>query len=176
MWVDLLSMVATAALAACLVYIVGRFLRKSQRKLPRWVLPAAIGGTMIAYSVWSEYSWFNRMESALPQNVVVLGTGQRSAPWAPWTYVAPVTVRFVAMNTHAVSRSEQKPNLVRGQLLLVERWQPTRTVTVAFDCTSNLRADLIGTAALAADGTLTGTQWHSVAPGEPALVAACGAL
>lgn len=176
MWVDLLSMMAVAALAACLVFILGRFLRKSKRTLPRWIMPAAIGVTMIAYSVWSEYSWFTRMQSALPQNVVVLSTGPRSAPWAPWTYLAPVTVRFVAMDTHAVTRSEQKPELVRGQLLLVERWQPTRMVTVAFDCASHLRADLVGRATLAADGTLSGTQWHPVAPTEPTLRAACNAI
>lgn|SRR5690554_4836422 len=176
MWVDLLSMMAVAALVACLVYILARFMRKSDRKLARWILPAAIGGTMIAYSVWSEYSWFTRMQSALPQNVVVLGTGERSAPWAPWTYLAPITIRFVAMDTNAIARSEQKPNLVRGQLLLVERWQPTRMVTVAFDCASNLRADLGGRATLAADGTLSGTQWQAVGPTEPALIAACNAM
>ncbi|HUH59433.1 MAG TPA: hypothetical protein VL001_05080 [Candidimonas sp.] len=173
MWVDLLSMLATAALAACLVFILRRALRKSRHALPRWAMPAAMGCTMIAYSVWSEYSWFTRMQSALPPNVVVLGTGQRSVPWAPWTYPAPVTVRFVAMDTRAISRSEKKPELVRGQLLLVERWQPTRTVAVAFNCVSNQRADLVGRAALASDGTLTGAQWHAVAPTEPALKAAC---
>ncbi|SRR5690606_15999663 len=176
MWVDLLSMAAAAVLAACLVFIAGRLLRKTQRKLPRWTMPAAIGCTMIVYSVWSEYSWFARMQSALPQNVVVLSTGERSAPWAPWTYAAPVTVRFVAMDTHAISRSEQKPELVRGRLLLVERWQPTRTVAVAFDCAANLRADLMGSATLAANGVLTGTRWHAVAPGEPAFRAACKSM
>jgi hypothetical protein len=176
MWVDLLSMLATAALAACVVFILGRFLRQSKYRLPRWAMPAAMGCTMIAYSVWSEYSWFTRIQSALPTNVVVLGTGQRSVPWAPWTYPAPVTVRFVAMDTRTISRSEQKPDLVRSQLLLVERWQPTRTVTVAFNCASNMRADLVGRAALASDGTLTGAQWHPVPPNEPALKAACEAM
>jgi len=173
MWVDLLSMMAAAALAACLVFILGRLLRKSQRNVPRWIMPAAIGCTMIAYSVWSEYSWFARIRTALPQNVVVLSTGQRSAPWAPWTYFAPVTVRFVAMDTHAVSWSEQKPQLVRGRLLLVERWQPTRTVAVAFDCAAHLRAELPGNARLAPDGTLTGARWQAAAPSDPALRAAC---
>ncbi|PLC54843.1 hypothetical protein CR155_05115 [Pollutimonas nitritireducens] len=173
MWVDLLSMLATAVLAACLVFILGRFLRKSKRKLPRWAMPAAMGCSMIAFSIWSEYSWFTRMQAALPQNVVVLSTGERSAPWAPWTYAAPVTIRFIAMDTHAISRSEQKPQLVKGHLLLVERWQPTRTVAVAFDCAAHLRADLMGNATLAADGVLSGAQWQAVAPTEPALRAAC---
>ena len=176
MWADLISMLATGALAACLIFILRRFLRRSQRKLPGWVMPTAIGATMLTYSIWNEYSWFTRIKSALPENVIVLGIGQRSVPWAPWTYPAPVTVRFVAIDKHAVSRSEQNPELVRGRLLLVERWQPTRSIAVAFDCAANLRADLVGKATLAPDGTLTGAQWQVVSPGEPALQAACGSV
>ncbi|MBC2770126.1 hypothetical protein [Pusillimonas minor] len=173
MWADFIAMLAIAALAACIVFIIGRFMRRSGRQLQRWVMPAAIGASVIAYAVWNEYTWFSRLESALPNHIVVVGTGERSAPWAPWTYLAPVTVRFVAVDTQAIARSESRPELARTELYLIERWQPTRTVAVALDCKQQLRADLGGAANLSPDGTLTGAQWQPANDDTALLRAVC---
>ena len=175
MWADFIAMLAVAALAFCLVFIAGRFLRRSGRQLQRWIMPATIGISVLAYAVWNEYTWFSRLHNALPEHVVVASTGQRSSPWAPWTYIAPVTARFIAIDTRAIARSEQRPELARTELFLIERWQPTRVVSVAFDCQRQLRADLGNTASLAADGTLSGTQWQSAAEDTALLGIVCRA-
>lgn len=175
MWADFIAMLAVAALAACLVFILGRFMRRSGRQLQRWVMPAIIGLSVLLYAVWNEYTWYSRIASALPEHIVVASTGQRSAPWAPWTYLAPVTVRFVAVNTQAIARSEIRPELARTELLLIERWQPTRTVAVAFDCHKKLRADLGSSATLSADGRLAGTQWQAADDNTALLQAVCRA-
>lgn len=160
MWADFIAMLAVAALAFCLVFIAGHFMRRSGRQLQRWVMPATIGISVLTYAIWNEYTWFDRLQRALPQEIVVAGTGQRSAPWAPWTYLAPVTSRFIAVDNRAIIRSELRPELAKTELLLIERWQPTRTATVAFDCQQKLRADLGPNATLEPDGTLTGTRWQ----------------
>ncbi|MAL01464.1 MAG: hypothetical protein CL536_04870 [Alcaligenaceae bacterium] len=170
---DYIAMLAIGVLAACIVFILGRLMRRRGRQLPRWIMPFAIGASVITYSVWNEYTWFNRMQSALPDHVVVVGTGERSMPWAPWTYLAPVVSRFVAVDTAGISRSEMRPELVRIQIFLVERWQATRTAIVAFDCNKSLRADLSATARLSADGTLTGTQWQPAQNDTALLEVAC---
>ncbi|MFA5596030.1 MAG: hypothetical protein WCY47_02795 [Pusillimonas sp.] len=175
MWADFIAMLAVAALAFCLVFIAGHFLRRSGRQLPRWIMPAAIGFSVLAYSIWNEYTWFDRLQNALPEQVVVASTGQRSAPWAPWTYIAPVTARFIAIDTRTIARSEQRPELAKTELLLIERWQPTRVVSVAFDCNKQLRADLGNSASLSADGTLNGTQWQSAAQDTALLAIICKA-
>lgn len=170
---DYIAMLAIGVLAACIVFILGRLMRRRGRQLPRWIMPFAIGASVITYSVWNEYTWFNRMQSALPDHVVVVGTGERSMPWAPWTYLAPVVSRFVAVDTAGISRSEMRPELVRIQIFLVERWQATRTAVVAFDCNKRLRADLSATARLSAEGTLTGTQWQPAQNDTALLEVAC---
>ena len=170
---DYIAMLAVGVLAACVVFIIGRFLRRKGRPLPRWIMPFAIGISVITYSVWNEYTWFSRMQTALPAHIVVVGKGERSMPWAPWTYLAPVVSRFVAADTGGITRSEMRPELVRVQVFLVERWQATRTAMVAFDCNKSLRADLSATARLSADGTLTGTQWQPAQNDTALLEVAC---
>lgn len=173
MWVDVLSMFAVGALAACVVFIVSRLLRRRSRQLPKWAMPAAIGASMILFTIWNEYTWYSRVTSALPESVVVLSSGERTMPWAPWTYAVPVTVRFVALNGQATTESASNPNLRRSELLLVERWQPTRVVPVGFDCAHHRRADLIGGASLLPDGTLQGSQWVTPPPNDPMLQTVC---
>ena len=170
---DYIAMLAIGILAACIVFIAGRLMRRRGRQLPRWIMPLAIGASIITYSIWNEYTWFNRMQSALPDHVVVVGKGERAMPWAPWSYIAPVTSRFVAADSRGISRSEMRPELVRIQIFLIERWQPTRTAVVAFDCNKKLRADLGNDASLAADGKLTGTQWQSANNDTQLLDVAC---
>lgn len=174
MWVDLLSMLATGAFTACLVFIIGRLLRKQGRPLPRWAMPCLIGASMIVYSIWSEYTWFERVQASLPEQVVVTSTGERSAPWAPWTYLAPVTIRFAALDGTQRQTSEERPGLIRTRLLLVERWSPTRTMNIAIDCPAQRWASLPPGASIRADGTLTGSNWQALTPSDPLLRAACG--
>jgi hypothetical protein len=131
MWADLLSLVVTGAFAACLVFIAGRLMKRRGKTLPRFIMPAAIGLSMLVFSVWNEYTWYGRMTTNLPQTVMVVGSGSRSVPWAPWTYVKPVKVRFVALDQADMLHSEARPGLVQTRLYLVERWQPTRVVNVA---------------------------------------------
>lgn len=173
MWADFLSMFAVGAFAACMVFIVRRSMNKRGRAVPRWIMPATIGASMIIYSIWNEYTWSDRIQAGLPASVAVVGEGHRTAFWAPWTFIKPVTVRFIALDTRARVRSEQRPELVLTELLLVERWQPTRKVAVAFDCAQNKRADLSSGATLRPDGTLLGTQWQSMETNNPMLRAAC---
>ena len=175
MWADFIAMLAIAAMAFCLVFITRHFLKRSGRQLQRWVMPASIGLCVLTYAIWNECTWFSRMQKALPEHVVVASTGDRSAPWAPWTYLAPVTARFIAINKDGIIRSELRPELVKTGLLLVERWQPTKVANVAFDCKQRLRADLGPNATLAPDGTLTGTQWQSAADDDAILSVVCKA-
>jgi len=173
MWVDLLSMAAVGIFAACLIFILRRTLIRGGRNMPRWIMPAAIGAGMIGYSIWNEYSWFDRLTSALPPTVEIVGKGERSAFWAPWTYLRPVTVRFIALDTRARVQSTQRPGLVLTELLLVERWRPTRSVPMAFDCHHGMRADLAKGARIDADGTLEGARWEAIDADSPILRAAC---
>ncbi|MEI4484655.1 hypothetical protein V8J36_00495 [Frigidibacter sp. MR17.14] len=170
MLIDLIAMIAIGA------FIIGVYLlanRVAGRRLPKWLMPAAIGAAVISFAVWNEYTWYGRVTSALPDTVAVVMPVTESNLWRPWTYVAPVTTRFIAVDRGAVQRSEARPELVRTEALLVQRWAGTQRVPVAFDCAGDRRADLVA-ASLGADGTLTGGAWQPVAADDPMLRAACG--
>jgi len=173
MWLDNLSMIAVGILAACIVFVIRRTLGARSGRLPRWLMPAAIGASMIAYSIWNEYSWFDRVAADLPPTVAIVSEGERSAPWAPWTYIWPVKIRFAAMDTRVRVASDARPGLIVTELLLVERWRPTRRVPMAFDCHYDRRADLLEGARVEADGRLQGTQWVTMEPDSPLLLTAC---
>lgn len=173
MWVDLVSMMAVGVMGACAIFITRRSLARKGHVLARWVVPAFIGLCMIGYSVWNEYSWFGRMTGQLPVSVAVVGQGQRSDAWAPWTYAWPVTTRFVAMDTRNRVRSSRRPGLVITELLLVERWQPTRRLSVALDCHHSRRAELARGAHGTRGDALRGARWQNVEPHDPILLAAC---
>ena len=169
---DFLTMLAGAALAFLVVF-AGRHALKTLAGivLPGWVMPAGIGLAMIGTAIWSEYSWFPRLRAGLPETAVVVLTGQETAPWRPWTYAVPLTVRAMVID-RAMLRAPA-PGVAEADLLLLQRWAPIQTVTVAYDCAGTRRADLFGGAAIAADGSLSGATWQPLDPGDAGLRAAC---
>lgn len=173
MVMDLIAMFATGVGAAACVFAAGHLLRVTAgRRLPRWVLPAAAGAAMIAFSIWNEYTWFARVKAQLPPTVEVVLPVAESAPWRPWSYLWPVTGRFLALDT-APPGPPAPDGLRRAEALVVTRWQPTARVPMVFDCAAGRRADLVEGAALDPAGTLIGGEWIAMPPDDPVLAAAC---
>lgn len=168
--INLITMAAAGILAACVVYVANHL---SGRRLPQWLMPAAIGAAMIGVSIYGEYMWFRDERANLPATTTVLRTVEESAPWRPWTYLAPITTRFIALDSARVIRSATQPDLVAAEITLVQRWAEPQRVPVAFDCKAGLRADLVEGAALEPDGTLSGATWAPIGPDEDILKAAC---
>ena len=172
---DYISTLAAAFLAVVVVFILNHLSRKFRgRKLPKWVMPAAAGLAMVGYSIWNEYAWFPKIRADLPASVVVVQEVSEAAPWRPWTYLAPLVVRFVAIDTDKIDHPvAARPELARTDLLLVARWRPFAAVPVVYDCDAKARADLIGGGALGGDGTLSGAVWVTLAQDDQGLAAAC---
>ncbi|NBP74045.1 MAG: hypothetical protein EBU57_13030, partial [Alphaproteobacteria bacterium] len=51
----------------------------------------------------------------------------------PWTYLHPITLRFVAADLGRIAVSSADPALRVIPVFVVERWSPTRGLTVAVD-------------------------------------------
>lgn len=169
----LIDMIAMIAVGAGLIGMYMLINRLAGRRLPKGLLPICLGIALIGFAVWNEYSWYRRVTEKLPESVVVVSPVQERSVWRPWTYVFPVTTRFVAVDRAAVQRSEERPGLVRTEAILVQRWAGTKRVSVAFDCPAAKRAELGGAAVLGADGTLTGAAWAEVPKDDPMMLAAC---
>lgn len=147
----------------------------SRGLLPKWIVPAMAGLGMLSYSIWSEYSWFDRMNLALP-GIVASWKNEQTAFWRPWSYIKPVTTRFTAVDLKSAKRNPNQPGLVMIDILLLARWQPVTPVRVVFDCQNARRADLVdGNVSIADDGSLVGAEWIKLEPDDAALKIACSA-
>ncbi|MGI1661888.1 hypothetical protein ACRDNQ_06585 [Palleronia sp. KMU-117] len=147
--------------------------RLSGGRLPKWLTPAAAGTAMIAFAIWSEYSWFARTSNALPDSFVVVSQNSSSAPWRPWTYLRPMTDRFAAIDTASIRKNASVPDLRLADTYFWGRWAPVNMVTVAFDCAGHRRAPMVEGITLADDGAILGATWLAVPPDDPTLAAAC---
>ena len=159
---DIIGMLAVGAGIAALLYASSHALRKAGVALPRWIMPAAIGLGMLGFAVWNEYSWYGRVTGQLPQTVQVLETGSGGKAWRPWAFVVPVVNRIALIDRARLS--DGAGGVLRGQVLFVERWQPTRQVTLDFDCPGARIRAVAGARA---------SDWRPGA-GDPAFAAICG--
>ncbi|AUH34147.1 hypothetical protein [Paracoccus tegillarcae] len=157
--VELLGVIAVGIGAAAVLYAALHAARKAGLVLPRWILAAGIGLAMIGYSVWNDYSWFERAKGRLPADTEILLTGTDKMPWAPWTYLFPITTRFAALDPASIERSGA--DAASAQITLVERRGPMLVVGQDFDCVGGRIRP--GSA-----------DWMSVTEGDPAFAYICG--
>lgn len=159
---DIIGMIAVGIGMAAVVYAASHTLRKAGIWLPRWIMPAGIGLAMLGFTVWNEYSWYSRVIDQLPASVEVIETGTGGKAWRPWAFVVPMVTRFAAIDRAGMVDDGQ--GVRRGQILFVERWQPTRYVTLDIDCDG---------ARLRAVADQRASDWRPGA-GDPAFAAICG--
>jgi len=145
----------------------------SGKKLPIWLAPASAGVGMIAFMVYMEYSWMDRTIERLPEGVVVVNASEESSWYRPWTFLKPLTLRLVAVDTRRNRHNEAQPDRVMTTVVLLGRWMPAREIPVVYDCANDRRADLGEGVVLAADGGLQGAQWRDLAADDPGLNATC---
>lgn len=163
------AVVAGVALAG--VAMLLRWL--SRGLLPKWIVPVIAGLGMLSYSIWSEYSWIDRMQVALPGSEVSW-RNEQTAFWRPWSYIEPVTTRFTAVDLRTAKRHPDQAGLVMVDVLLVARWYPVTRVKVVYDCQNAQRADLVDAeVAIADDGSLVGAEWVKLDAEDAALKIAC---
>lgn len=157
MAMDLVGAIAAGLGVGALIFAMTHASRKAGIEVPKWVLPAGIGLTMICYSIWNDYSWLGRAKEKLPENAELVLVGRDSFLWAPWTYIAPVAIRFAAVDPATVEKSSE--NIRAAEIMLVERRRPTVIVRQRFDC-------------VAGRISVGGTDWQN-ARDDPAFAAVC---
>ena len=111
-------------------------------RLPSWMTPVAAGAAMIAFTIWSEYTWADRTAGTLPDGVVVVERVAQSIAYKPWTYLAPQTTRLIAVDQANAQTNEAHPDTRLVDLYLFARWQPPAQVAQLIDCATPARADV----------------------------------
>lgn len=141
--------------------------------VPRFLIPVAAGGAMIGFTIWSEYAWFSRQSEGLPAGFEVASTHAAPSAFRPWTYLLPYVSRFAAVDVGAARRHEGAPGRVIAKVYLFERYAPTTSLPVLFDCPGARRAALTDGANFAEDGAVLGVDWSAAGPEDPLLSVVC---
>lgn len=153
---------------------VGLMLRKlTVRRLPKWLVPALAGLAMIGMSIWSEYSWFPRLQAGVPEGVVVAQTNGGASPLRPWTYALPLVTSAHLVDTRKSLRNPAAPDLVLTQVWRFARWQNDQEIMVMFDCAGARRVDVTRSVQFSDSGEMSGGTWVPLTPADPVLKAAC---
>ncbi|WP_166265028.1 hypothetical protein [Marinobacter caseinilyticus] len=88
----------------------------TKHKAPKWLIPVFAGLGMMGYQVYIEYSWFDHMESMLPEGTVVVSTEVEQVFWRPWSYIAPQITGFTVLDTNSIQRDLPGQDVVRFYL------------------------------------------------------------
>lgn len=147
--------------------------RMTKGALPGWMTPLAAGVTMMVVAIWSEYTWYDRTVANLPDGLSVAEVNETKQVYRPWTYVAPIVNRFMAVDVAALRAHEARPEQFMTDVYTWGRWQPINRYPVLIDCVGNRRALIPGNAAYAEDGTVAGARWAQVGSDDPVVSTAC---
>jgi len=161
-----LGALATGVLGACVAFVIRRFTGASTR----WMIPFAAGAGMLGFTIWTDYSWFDRQREGLPEDVVVVEAFEHSAALQPWTLIFPVVNRYSALDRAGAERHPARPELVRAPVFLAQRWQPSFVAPQVIDCAEGRRADA---ASVGGDGLPPEDAWFDLPARHPLLEAAC---
>lgn len=172
MTLDILGAVAAGLGLLGLVLVLNRWILRNY--FGRWLYPATVAFGMVAFSLWSEYTWPTRVLDSQPALRLAV-QNDHSVPYRPWTYIWPQHNRLITVNLGLTRTHPDQPGLVMTQLVLIARWEQTRTVTAVFDCINNTSAALTEAVQLNPDGTLEGATWTELEAGDPVLRTVCTA-
>lgn len=167
MFLELVATIAAGIGAAGLALLAGRI---SGGRLPRWSAPVAAGAAMLAFALWSEYTWGTRTAEGLPDGIVLVHAVDRSIWWKPWTYAAPQVTQLITVDTETVRRHPERPDLRLINLYLFARWRAPAPVPQLVDCARPARAP-VSDAALA--DPAAAAAWRPLAPDDPLLEVLC---
>lgn len=169
----LLEFIAGVAIAVGAGGMAHLAIRLSGQRLPGWLTPAAAGFAMIAFAVWAEYSWADRIKSNLPPEVTFVSQNAVTSWFRPWTYVWPLTNRMILIDTRFDRRNEAYPELLMTAIVMMGRYEMGRQIPVVFDCASGRRADLRADVVITEDGSFEGADWRDLGRDDPMVRAAC---
>lgn len=169
----LMEFIAAIALGFAAAGVIMTLRWLSGGRVPKALIPVAAGLGMFGFAIWSEYSWFARHSSALPERMVVVTSVRESSSWRPWTWALPFVTRFAAVDTAGVKRNDKLPGLVMANVYLFARRQPPARLPHIIDCPGLRRAELAGDVRFDADGLPQDLHWLPLSADQPLFRALC---
>lgn len=162
-----------ALIAAATLGLLAWALRRRFQGMPAWSVPFAAAFGLIAFTIWSEYNWFSRVSGELPSELEIVAAQDEAMPLRPWTYLAPITMRFVALDHRKTLAHPQKAGLRMVTLYSFARWKPVAEGLMAVDCAGNRQVMMADGVEITPEGDLVGADWQAAPAEDRVQAAAC---
>lgn len=171
MFLELIATIVAGLAGAGVMMLI---VRASGGRLPRWLTPVAAGAAMIFTTITSEYGWYQRTSEVLPEGFIVVETVESKALYRPWTYIAPYTNRFIAVDEKSLQTHPDKANEKIANVYFFGRWAAVERVSVLVDCDAKTRALLDAGASFDDNGDVSGVNWFQPQADDALLKYFCG--
>jgi len=152
----------------------------SKQMTPKWLVPAFAGMAMLGFQIQGEYDWYDHQTSLLPDGVMVIKAVEEEAPWRPWSYVFPQTMRFIAADVANSAKNKIDPSLVLVDLYFFERRSLAKRVPQIIDCVNEARTDFTQSFSASTHNSATSsnpvdssTSWFPLESNDPLITALC---
>ncbi|MCR9156214.1 MAG: hypothetical protein NXH80_03125 [Rhodobacteraceae bacterium] len=163
MFLELIAVIVAGIAGAGVMMLIAR---AAGGRVPKWLVPVAAGAAMLGTTISSEYSWFTRTSNALPDGLEVVQTVESTAFYRPWTYLAPYTDRFIALDTGNVRANTENASLFMADIYFFRRWGTVQSVELMVNCDTGQRAD-------PAFGDGGDPMWRDTMPDDPIVSGVC---
>ena len=165
--------IATILLAALSVLFAWAIFRTLKKPMPAALIPSLVAVSVIAYGIYSEYTWASRTLSQLPDSMKVVHEIKSKSVFSPWAYLIPRTDRLSVVDTLAIKRNPELPQMAIIELLLLQRFNPVISSRQLIDCDQARRADLPVGQTFDESGLPKNVQWQSLGNDHPLLNVVC---
>ncbi|MEO9655486.1 hypothetical protein [Marinomonas sp.] len=145
----------------------------SKQNAPKWLVPALAGLAMLGFQVQGEYDWYEHQASLLPEGVVVVKAVEEKAPWRPWSYLYPQTMRFIAADVANSAQNKIDPNLILVDLYFFERRSVAKRVPQIVDCLQGARTDFTQNFSASQQDNNHKQTWHQLDKSDALLTSVC---
>lgn len=163
----------TAGVAGGLLAFALRHMSKG--RAPKWLIPIFAGGAMLAATISMEYGWYDRTRANLAEDVIVASTVQGTTFYRPWTYLFPMTERFIAVDMQTVRTNNAIQEQIRANVWLFDRTRGTSRLEVLFDCAGKQSMAVLPDTERDANGNVTAPVWNTTGSDADIVNTACDA-
>ncbi len=166
-------LLATLALGGCAAGVVWMVAKPFGWKPPGVLYLIAAAAGMLGYSVYDEYTWFDRATTALPNRLQVVRSYATSMPYQPWTYAAPRIYRFDAVDLGSLRANPKAPDLALIRLLRVTRNTSSNNVSAILDCPNARYTEIDTSTQFTESGIPKNPDWQSLTDHRALKAAIC---
>lgn len=167
---ELLAAIVAAFACAGVVLLLRKI---APGRVAKWAMPVGAGAGLIGTTVWLEYDWFNRVSDALPDGVAVVWQGEERQALRPWSFVVPLTTRFVAIDTRSLAPHPANADLRLAHIYSFARWKPVEDGYMIFDCAARRQVNVVEGVQITDQGVLAGADWQQAGQDDTLFSAAC---